>query len=49
MKQKAIAIDDWLSIAHSVLAAAYMQEREDARAADEAERGIMLNPNSAFG
>ena len=49
IQQKAIAIDDWLSIAHSVLAAAYMQEREDARAADEAERGIMLNPNSAFG
>jgi tetratricopeptide (TPR) repeat protein len=48
-EQKAIALDGSLSIAHSILAAAYVQEGEDAQAVNEAERGIALDSNSAFG
>jgi tetratricopeptide (TPR) repeat protein len=48
-EQQAVALDDSLSLAHSVLAAVYVQEGEDDKAVTEAQRGIALDPNSASG
>ncbi len=49
LEQQAIALDDSLSIAHSQLAVIYVQKGQDDQAVTEAERGIALNPNFAFG
>jgi tetratricopeptide (TPR) repeat protein len=49
MEQQAVALDDSLGVAHSVLAAIYVQEGEYDQAITEAERGITLDPNSAAG
>jgi adenylate cyclase len=45
----AIALEDSLSPAHSQLAAIYLQKGQYDQAVTEAERGIALNPNAAFG
>jgi adenylate cyclase len=49
MEQKAIALDDSVSWAHSVLAAVEVQEGKYDQALIEARRGIALDPNSAAG
>jgi adenylate cyclase len=48
MERKAVALDDSLSVPHSVLADIYMQEGRNDQAATEAERGIALDTNSAL-
>jgi adenylate cyclase len=48
MERKAVALDDSLSVPHSVLADIYMQEGQNDEAATEAERGIALDTNSAL-
>jgi adenylate cyclase len=49
LEQQAIALDDSLSPAHGLLATIYVQKGQYDQAVTEAERGITLNPNSAFG
>jgi tetratricopeptide (TPR) repeat protein len=49
MEQRAVALDDSLSGAHSVLAAVYVQKGQYDQAVTEARRGIALDPNSADG
>ena len=49
MEQQALALDDSLSRAHSVLAAVYVQKEQYDEALTEARRGIALDPNSADG
>ncbi len=47
--QRAVALDDGLSTAHSVLGAAYLAERDHERALQSAERAVEVNPNNADG
>jgi TolB-like protein/tetratricopeptide (TPR) repeat protein len=47
LEQQAIALDDSLSIAHSVLAEIYGLNGHPAQALAEAQRAIVLDPNSA--
>jgi adenylate cyclase len=47
MEQLAIALDDSLSHAHSVLASIYVLKGQHDQAVTEAQRGIVLNPSSA--
>jgi adenylate cyclase len=49
MEQQAVALDDSLSGAHSVLAAIYVMEGQDDQAVTEAQLGVALDPNSASG
>jgi adenylate cyclase len=49
MAQQAVTLDDSLSDAHSVLAVIYVQKGKQEQALAEAQRGIVLNPNSALG
>jgi adenylate cyclase len=49
LEQQAISLDDSLPLAHSVLAAIYVSIGQDHLAFTEAQRGIALDPNSAFG
>ena len=49
LEKQAIALDDSLGGAHSMLAALYMQTDQTDRAITEAERGVVLDPNSASG
>jgi TolB-like protein/predicted Zn-dependent protease len=49
MEQQALALDDSLSLAHSILAAIYVQKGQNDQALTEAQRGIALDPNSASG
>jgi adenylate cyclase len=49
LEQQAIALDDSLSVAHSILAAVYVQKGQFAQAVTEAQRGIALNPNYPTG
>jgi len=49
MEQQAIALDESLSISHSVLAAIYVQDGQNDQAVTEAQRGVALDPNSADG
>src|SRR5262249_42167008 len=49
MAQRALALDDSLSDAHSVLAAIYEQQGRTEQAVAEAQRGIALDPNSGSG
>lgn len=47
--QRAVALDDGLSAAHSILGASYLAERDYDRALESAERAITVNPNDADG
>lgn len=47
LEQKAIAIDNSLCFAHSVLAAIYARKGQGDQTLTEAKRGIALNPNDA--
>jgi adenylate cyclase len=49
MDQRAVVLDDSLSAAHSLLALIYVQDGREDKALAEAERGVALDPNSAFG
>src|SRR5229473_185634 len=49
LAQQAIALDDSLSPAHSILAAIYVQKGQYDQAVTEAQRSIALNPNSPLG
>jgi len=49
LEQQAIALDDSLSEAHSDLAMIYFFEGQLNQAVTEAQRGVTLHPNSAFG
>jgi tetratricopeptide (TPR) repeat protein len=49
MAQQAVALDDSLAVAHSVLASVYGQQGQNDQAVAEAERAIALDPNSASG
>jgi adenylate cyclase len=49
LEQQAIALDDSLSGPHGILAAIYVHKSQYDQAVTEAERGIALNPNFAFG
>ncbi len=48
LAQKALAIDDSLSLAHSLLGSIYSQKREYDQAIAEGERAIALDPNGAL-
>ena len=48
LMQQAIALDDSLSFAHSVLATIYGGMGKPSQAIEEAKRAIELNPNDAF-
>ncbi len=48
MAQKALAIDDSLSIAHGLLSSIYSQKREHDTAIAEGERAVALDPNGAL-
>jgi TolB-like protein/tetratricopeptide (TPR) repeat protein len=45
--QKSIVLDDSLAVAHSTLAAIYVQKGQNDKALAEAQRGIVLDANSA--
>ena len=49
LAQKAIAMDDSLSLAHIVLGAGYLLRKQHEQAIAEAERAISLDPNFAEG
>src|SRR6266446_1901635 len=48
-EQQALALDDSLSLTHTVLAEIYVFKGQYDEAVTEAERGVSLNPNSATG
>ena len=48
LAQKALAMDDSLADAHSVLGALYIAKKEYDRAIAEGERAVALNPNSTL-
>jgi adenylate cyclase len=48
LAQKALAIDDSLSIAHGLLSSIYSQKREHAKAIAQGERAVALDPNGAL-
>jgi adenylate cyclase len=47
--QRAVALDDRLSAAHSILGASYLAERDFDRALQSAEKAVVVNPNDADG
>jgi adenylate cyclase len=47
--QRAVALDDGLSAAHSILGASYLAERDYDRALQSAEKAVAVNPNDADG
>jgi tetratricopeptide (TPR) repeat protein len=47
LAQKALALDDTLADAHSLLGSIYMLQQQWDKAVDEGERSVALNPNSA--
>ena len=47
--QRAVALDDRLSAAHSILGASYLAERDFDRALQSAEKAFAVNPNNADG
>jgi adenylate cyclase len=49
LAQKAVALDDSLPVAHSILGGVYLVMKQHARAIAEAERAIALDPNFADG
>jgi tetratricopeptide (TPR) repeat protein len=49
LEQQAIALDDSLAYAHSILGATYLRLGQSDRALAEAERGVALDRNSAGG
>jgi len=49
LEQQAIALDDSLANAHSILALIYVEDGQYDQAITEAERGVALDPNSASG
>lgn len=49
LEQQAIALDDSLAHAHSILGYIYLRVGQSDRARAEAERGVALDPNSAGG
>ena len=48
LAQRAVALDDSLSVAHRVLGGAYLFKRQHEQAIAEMERAITLNPSDAF-
>jgi adenylate cyclase len=48
MAQKALAIDDSISMPHSLLCSLYVQKREYEKSIAEGERAVGLDPNGAF-
>ena len=49
LAQRAVALDDSLSVAHRVLGATYLFKRQHAQAIAEIERAITLDPSDAIG
>jgi TolB-like protein/Flp pilus assembly protein TadD len=49
LSQKAVALDDFLSLPHRILSTAYVWKRRHDEAIDEARRAIALAPNEAEG
>jgi adenylate cyclase len=49
LEQKALALDDTLSLAHSQLGWVYLYERQHEQALAEAEQAVVLDPNWANG
>jgi adenylate cyclase len=47
--QRAVALDDFLSLPHRVLSLAYLWKKQHDQAIAEAERAIALDPNNAEG
>jgi adenylate cyclase len=47
LAQKALAMDDSIDIAHTLLATIYLAMRQHDKALSEAERAVALNPNGA--
>ena len=47
--QQAVALDDRLSAAHSILGASYLAKRDYDRAIQSAEKAVAVNPNAADG
>ena len=47
--QQAVALDDRLSAAHSILGASYLAKRDHDRAIQSAEKAVAVNPNAADG
>jgi adenylate cyclase len=47
--QRAVALDDGLSAAHSILGASYLAQRDYDRALQSAEKAVAVNPNDADG
>jgi adenylate cyclase len=47
--QRAVALDDSLSLAHQVLSLAYLWKKQHDQAIAEAERAVVLDPNDANG
>jgi len=47
LEQKALAMDDSIDIAHSILGSIYLMKRQYEKALSEAEQAVALNPNGA--